>query len=837
MTSQTPFELTDSLLERMLAEQAGQRVPAGLVQDIVAAVEVTPQRHAGVLPRIAWPVGSRRRPMWLLVTLVLLAALTIGVALVGSVLLRRLPPHAIGPLIVYQIRGDFAAVFTLDAASGEQTPLGNVQLTAKLGGQRIRWAADGTHAIVFGDTDLVQARVDLAARTVAPLDLRNADGQQDEVSPAGDRVARLVGDEERGMSLSVVDLEGTELVNVPLPAGSVASSAIAWAPGGTSVVLSGCLGCDPAARSSSVGGQQLLMVPLDGSPIRQLTDGTAGSVSHARFSPDGSTIAYSTVLCRDTCAGGIATVRVADGLVTPLTTTGPDVAPAWSPDGARIAFQRGGNDGGIYVIDRDGGNPVRLTTSPGSDGMDRDRAPVWSPEAGWIAFTRDLSDTSLGDLWVVPSGGGEASMLVENAAGDWGPPAARAAVLLSSPADTSAPPSAPAPASAPASDAPQASASTPASAEPTESAGPVGTSPLGGGFLLVWRLDGLNGTEAKTETVYTLDVGTGKETVIGTLPVNAETCCPGPVQWSADRRLAFLSQLRLQAVVDLETGALERVGKPPAGQFKEAISNRGDRIARVDEVSGRAPTIVVSRLTGKELQRIPVPALDVVDQLAWSPDDTALAVVGGTGDEPETMISRLLVAGLDGSAPRELFSNASEVAAQVPLEPAPKNGRIHSSLSYLGPAWSPDGRTIALATQACRWGSPPRDFTGGSLPRDCTGSLLSVDVASGARTVLVEGDLVPGPATWSPDGMRLAFGQTASDGSDPGIFVADRDGSRVTRLADGDEGVDWSPDGSWLSFTRYNWSLPDGTDHAQVWVVPTAGGPARLIAAPATAGW
>ena len=211
--------------------------------------------------------------------------------------------------------------------------------------------------MVFGDTDLVQARVDLAARTLEPLDLRAPYGERDEVSPAGDRVARLLGGAERGMSLSVVDLAGTELVDVPLPAGSVVQLPIAWAPDGSSIVLSGCLGCDPTATSPSAGGQQLLLVPLDGGPIRQLTEGTAGGVSHAQFSPDGATIAYSTVACVDTCTGGIATVRVADGRVTQLTTTGQDAAPAWSPDGDRIAFQRGGADGGIHVIDRDGGRP------------------------------------------------------------------------------------------------------------------------------------------------------------------------------------------------------------------------------------------------------------------------------------------------------------------------------------------------------------------------------------------------------------------------------------------------------------------------------------------------
>jgi dipeptidyl aminopeptidase/acylaminoacyl peptidase len=66
-----------------------------------------------------------------------------------------------------------------------------------------------------------------------------------------------------------------------------------------------------------------------------------------------------------------------------------DAAPAWSPDGARIAFtsDRGGSgddpQAALYVIDPDGGEAERICTAPrGSVG-----APVWSPDGRRIAFT------------------------------------------------------------------------------------------------------------------------------------------------------------------------------------------------------------------------------------------------------------------------------------------------------------------------------------------------------------------------------------------------------------------------------------------------------------------
>ncbi|MBT5709613.1 hypothetical protein HOI71_01120, partial [Candidatus Poribacteria bacterium] len=58
-------------------------------------------------------------------------------------------------------------------------------------------------------------------------------------------------------------------------------------------------------------------------------------------------------------------------------TSGPgsNAHPAWSPDGATIAFvsTRDGR-GQIYVMDADGGDHRRLTTHPGTDA-----APAWSP--------------------------------------------------------------------------------------------------------------------------------------------------------------------------------------------------------------------------------------------------------------------------------------------------------------------------------------------------------------------------------------------------------------------------------------------------------------------------
>lgn len=70
--------------------------------------------------------------------------------------------------------------------------------------------------------------------------------------------------------------------------------------------------------------------------------------------------------------------------------------PAPSPDGSEIAFVYQGD---LWIVPSAGGDARRLTAHPAYDGM-----PVWSPDGRWIAFASDRDGNR--DVYVIPVRGG-----------------------------------------------------------------------------------------------------------------------------------------------------------------------------------------------------------------------------------------------------------------------------------------------------------------------------------------------------------------------------------------------------------------------------------------------
>ncbi|MGY2702916.1 serine hydrolase [Nocardioides sp. HB32] len=110
--------------------------------------------------------------------------------------------------------------------------------------------------------------------------------------------------------------------------------------------------------------------------------------SQPAISPDGSRVVYVLRTLdreQDRNIDQLWTVPAAGGTPRRLTGGTTDTAPAWSPDGSRLAFLR---DGQVHVLPVDGGEPEKVTDLALGAG-----APVWSPDSARIAFTAAVDPT------------------------------------------------------------------------------------------------------------------------------------------------------------------------------------------------------------------------------------------------------------------------------------------------------------------------------------------------------------------------------------------------------------------------------------------------------------
>jgi Tol biopolymer transport system component len=121
-------------------------------------------------------------------------------------------------------------------------------------------------------------------------------------------------------------------------------------------------------------------------------------------SPDGRSIAFSDW---DACEGGTSQPRLS--VVDPVGRPTGELAklrhngsypnpehsnPAWSPDGAHLAYL---DCSELYVVNRDGTGGRHLARVGDACRYNR---PAWSPDGRWIAFVR-RSDSAPGSIFVV----------------------------------------------------------------------------------------------------------------------------------------------------------------------------------------------------------------------------------------------------------------------------------------------------------------------------------------------------------------------------------------------------------------------------------------------------
>jgi Tol biopolymer transport system component len=153
---------------------------------------------------------------------------------------------------------------------------------------------------------------------------------------------------------------------------------------------------------------------------RHLVTHLPGEQLYPSYSPDMTKIAFTTQFTATDRA--IFTVDPDGSELTKVFDVGGayDSAPAWSPDGGRIAFESD-HDGDmeIYVMNADGTDVRRLT-----DNGIHDEGPIWSPDGERITFTSGPEDLN-GDIWVMDADGSDRMQLTDipgrDESPDWQP--------------------------------------------------------------------------------------------------------------------------------------------------------------------------------------------------------------------------------------------------------------------------------------------------------------------------------------------------------------------------------------------------------------------------------
>jgi Tol biopolymer transport system component len=156
-------------------------------------------------------------------------------------------------------------------------------------------------------------------------------------------------------------------------------------------------------------------------PTRELRQATLNADAlEPSWSPDGE-IAFSTQSC-DECFSEIH-VDTAGSTEIPVDTNARHLfQPSWAPDGHRVAVVRLGH--GIFIADDRTRTATRLTYGPS------DEAPAWSPGGEWIAFDKLVKHTNY-DLFAVHAVTAERRQLTRDTAAQthpaWSPDGTRLA--------------------------------------------------------------------------------------------------------------------------------------------------------------------------------------------------------------------------------------------------------------------------------------------------------------------------------------------------------------------------------------------------------------------------
>jgi hypothetical protein len=228
--------------------------------------------------------------------------------------------------------------------------------------------------------------VAIAVAAVATVFLVTTLTPSDEQAPATGTLPPgtiLYGEWDQRTSLAhwyTIATDGSQRTDLGIDA-----SCAVWFPDGGRILVTN------DAEFTATSPLRPAVIEPDGTNLRPLDaiDDPDLNLGCGDVSPDGSTIVLEGFGYEDNRRNGIYTVSASDGGGLVRLTSGFDGPPSYSPDGSQVVFMRTrpgiqpDGAGALFVVDADGGRPVRITPW-GASFLDND----WSPDGEWILFQR-----------------------------------------------------------------------------------------------------------------------------------------------------------------------------------------------------------------------------------------------------------------------------------------------------------------------------------------------------------------------------------------------------------------------------------------------------------------